>query len=81
MRRIGVGWWGLLCVVLTEGALFGYLLFSYLYYAVQLDPGMSQSLLKRATGRCWFARLSGKDIGFKHRLICMLNVVGIEGGA
>jgi cytochrome c oxidase subunit 3 len=38
VRRIGVGWWGLLCVVLTEGTLFGYLLFSYLYYAVQLDP-------------------------------------------
>lgn len=38
VRRIGVGWWGLLCTVLTEGALFGYLLFSYLYYSVQLDP-------------------------------------------
>lgn len=35
--RIGVGWWGLLCVIATEGALFGYLLFDYCYYAVQLD--------------------------------------------
>ena len=39
VRRLGVGWWGVLCVLLTEGALFGYLLFSYGYYAVQLDPG------------------------------------------
>ena len=29
----------MLCVMLTEGALFAYLLFSYVYYAVQLDPG------------------------------------------
>src|SRR5262249_38726431 len=43
--------------------------------------GMSQSLLKRATGRCWFTRLSSKDIGFKHCLICMLDVVGIESGS
>ncbi len=35
--RIGVGWWGVLCVIATEGALFAYLLFSYFYYAVQLD--------------------------------------------
>ena len=39
VRRLGVGWWGVLCLLLTEGALFGYLLFSYAYYAVQLDPG------------------------------------------
>ena len=28
----------MLCLLLTEGALFGYLLFSYAYFAVQLDP-------------------------------------------
>jgi cytochrome c oxidase subunit 3 len=38
VRHNGVGWWGVLCLLLTEGALFGYLLFSYAYYAVQLDP-------------------------------------------
>lgn len=37
--RIGVGWWGLLCVIATEGSLFAYLLFSYFYFAVQLDGG------------------------------------------
>ena len=30
-----IGWWGMICAVLTEGALFGYLLFSYFYFAVQ----------------------------------------------
>ncbi|MCI0151752.1 cytochrome c oxidase subunit 3 [Paraburkholderia sediminicola] len=29
------GWWGCLTVVVTEGALFGYLIFSYLYLAAQ----------------------------------------------
>jgi heme/copper-type cytochrome/quinol oxidase subunit 3 len=29
------GWWGIVCGILTEGALFGYLLFSYYYFAVQ----------------------------------------------
>jgi heme/copper-type cytochrome/quinol oxidase subunit 3 len=34
--RIGVGWWGVLCLIATEAALFGYLLFDYCYYAIQL---------------------------------------------
>lgn len=29
------GWWGIVCGILTEAALFGYLLFSYYYFAVQ----------------------------------------------
>lgn len=29
------GWWGMLTVIMTEGALFAYLLFSYYYFAVQ----------------------------------------------
>jgi len=32
----GLGWWGVVCLVISEGALFGYLLFSYYYYAAQL---------------------------------------------
>ena len=31
----GVGWWGILCVIATEGALFAYLPFSYYYFDVQ----------------------------------------------
>lgn len=30
-----VGWWGIICGIITEGALFAYLLFSYYYFAVQ----------------------------------------------
>ena len=33
--RNGVGWWGVLCLIATEGSLFAYLLFSYAYMAVQ----------------------------------------------
>lgn len=29
------GWWGMLTLLMTEGALFAYLLFSYYYFAVQ----------------------------------------------
>ncbi len=33
-----VGWWGVLCLIATEGSLFAYLLFSYAYLAVQRGP-------------------------------------------
>ena len=29
------GWWAMMFVILTEGSLFAYLLFSYYYFAVQ----------------------------------------------
>jgi heme/copper-type cytochrome/quinol oxidase subunit 3 len=35
VARRGVGWWGVLTVIASEGALFVYLLFSYYYYDVQ----------------------------------------------
>lgn len=33
--RKASGWWGMLTLILTEAFLFGYLLFSYYYFAVQ----------------------------------------------
>ena len=33
--RRASGWWGMLTLILTEGFLFAYLLFSYYYFAVQ----------------------------------------------
>jgi cytochrome c oxidase subunit 3 len=36
IERRGLGWWGVLCLIAAEAALFGYLLFSYYYCAVQL---------------------------------------------
>jgi len=35
--RLGLGWWGMLCLIATEGALFAYLLFSYFYFALQFN--------------------------------------------
>ena len=39
-------------LVLTEGALFGYLLFSYVYYAVQLDPAWMPTGILHCSWRC-----------------------------
>jgi cytochrome c oxidase subunit 3 len=36
--RNSTGWWGLLCLIATEASLFGYLLFSYYYIALQRGP-------------------------------------------
>ena len=33
------GWWGMMMLIVTEGALFVYLLFAYYYTAVQHSPG------------------------------------------
>lgn len=35
LRRHASGWWAMLCFVVSEGAIFAYLLFSYYYFAVQ----------------------------------------------
>jgi cytochrome c oxidase subunit III len=37
IERRGLGWWGMLCLIASEAALFTYLLFSYFYFDVQLD--------------------------------------------
>jgi len=37
--RKASGWWGMLTILMTEGALFAYLLFSYYYFAVQYGRG------------------------------------------
>lgn len=43
------GWWGMLAIIMSEGSLFAYLLFSYYYYAVQYGrdwiPEMPNSTL------------------------------------
>ncbi len=36
-----LGWYGVLMLIATEGALFGFLLFSYFYCAVQFQPSWS----------------------------------------
>lgn len=39
MGKRASGWWGMLTIVMTEAALFSYLLFSYFYFAVQYGRG------------------------------------------
>ncbi|MBV8451297.1 MAG: heme-copper oxidase subunit III [Deltaproteobacteria bacterium] len=39
-----LGWWGLLMLIATEGSLFTYLIFSYLYLAVQQGPNWGTSV-------------------------------------
>lgn len=34
-----IGWWGIVCAILTEAALFAYLLFTYYYFAIQPHSG------------------------------------------
>jgi cytochrome c oxidase subunit III len=36
--RSSVGYWGLIAFLVSEATLFGYLIFSYTYIAVELDP-------------------------------------------
>ena len=36
--RRSMGWWGLVALIATEGALFAYLLFAYYYLLVQFGP-------------------------------------------
>ena len=35
----GIGWNGMVCLIASEAALFGYLLFAYYYLAVVNPPG------------------------------------------
>ena len=35
--KVSVGWWGALALIVTEGVLFGYLLFVYFYLTAQTD--------------------------------------------
>ncbi|QAY96387.1 heme-copper oxidase subunit III [Methylovirgula ligni] len=76
------GWYGILCVIATEGALFGYLLFSYFYYAAQLPASWSPEphpsfayalpatiVMLLSSGALWFAQQGlQRGIEMQHRL-------------
>ena len=79
-RRAG-GWYGMLALIMTEGALFAYLLFSYYYFYVQYGrallpaelPKFQLSLpntiiLLASSGTAWFAE-RGSRIGRKDHLV------------
>ena len=65
-RRAG-GWYGMLAVIMTEGALFAYLLFSYYYFAVQygrefLPPELPKFLLRHnGEGKVEWAPVGGGE--------------------
>jgi heme/copper-type cytochrome/quinol oxidase subunit 3 len=35
VKTYAAGWWGMICGIITEAALFAYLLFSYFYFTIQ----------------------------------------------
>jgi cytochrome c oxidase subunit 3 len=75
------GWYGILAVIMTEGALFAYLLFSYFYFVVQygrelLPPELPKfqlslpntMILLASSVAAWFAQ-RGLRIGRKEHLL------------
>lgn len=83
------GWYGMLCLIATEGALFGYLLFSYFYCAAQLPatwtpephPPFTYSLpatviMLLSAGALWLAQ-SGllRGAPAQHRIGLALGIV------
>jgi heme/copper-type cytochrome/quinol oxidase subunit 3 len=80
VERRTSGWYGMLTVLMTEGALFAYLLFSYYYFAVQYGhqwlpdlPKLHLSLpntiiLFASSVAAWFAQ-RGVRIGRKDHLV------------
>lgn len=79
-RRAG-GWYGMLALIMTEGALFAYLLFSYYYFYVQYGRALLPAelpkfqlsapntiILLASSGTAWFAE-RGLRIGRKDHLV------------
>lgn len=62
------GWWGMVGLILTEGALFVYLLFSYYYFAVQLHPAP------------WPPELPSVRLSLPNTIILLLSSVAVWWG-
>ncbi len=70
-----IAWWGILLFIITEAALFGFLLFSYYYVAIQPRPtpwppeylprltlaGPNTLLLLASSGVAWFGERGAKQ--------------------
>jgi heme/copper-type cytochrome/quinol oxidase subunit 3 len=90
VQRRGVGWWGLLTVIATEGALFVYLLFSYYYYDVQFgaewrpgDPPLTLAIvnvviLVVSNAAAWFG-MRGIERGRRGELLAGFGLALILG--
>jgi cytochrome c oxidase subunit 3 len=91
--RRASGWWGMLTVIMTEGSLFAFLLFSYYYFAVQYGrqflpdelPKFRLSLpntiiLLLSSGAVWWAERAAKR-GARSQLILGLLIGFVLGAA
>ncbi|CAA9892199.1 Cytochrome c oxidase subunit III [Candidatus Methylobacter favarea] len=78
------GWWGLLTLIVTEGSLFGYLLFSYFYLAAQTQqqwppdglprlaiPGINTLILLASSGFVWISEYCLKSKKIRSSIILM----------
>jgi heme/copper-type cytochrome/quinol oxidase subunit 3 len=94
MGRHASGWWGMIMLIATEGALFGYLLFAYYYLAVQhgrdwlppVLPGWAWSIpetvvLLVSAGVVWLAERRLARDGGDLLLVVMLLVAALLGVA
>jgi cytochrome c oxidase subunit III len=84
-------WWGMAFVILTEGSLFAYLLFSYFYLASQSQgawppagppelstASISTALLLSSSGTAWWAE-RGIAAGHRRRLTIGLTITIVLG--
>ncbi|MDD5579350.1 MAG: cytochrome c oxidase subunit 3 [Methylobacter sp.] len=85
------GWWGLLALIVTEGSLFGYLLFSYFYLASQAlehwppdglpklaIPGINTIILLASSGFIWASErcLKNKKMRSSITLMAVAIILG-----
>jgi cytochrome c oxidase subunit 3 len=85
------GWWGLLALIVTEGSLFGYLLFSYFYLASQAQehwppdglpklaiPGINTVILLASSGFIWASErcLKNKKMRSSITLMAVAIILG-----
>jgi len=91
IRRRGTGWWGVLTLILTEGSLFAYLLFSYYYFALQSSSGFlpdkppsialslpNTAILLLSSGAVWWAD-AGVRRGRQRQLVIGLAIALVLG--
>ena len=85
LNRKGLGWWGLLCAIASEGALFAYLLFAYYYDRVEIGrefvPGPLPELklalpntiiLLVSSATCWLSEQAIKRNKRAHTTLWLL---------
>jgi cytochrome c oxidase subunit III len=83
--KLAGGWWGILALIVTEGSLFGYLLFSYFYLSSQAEqhwppegppslllPGINTAILVTSSVCVW---LSERCLAHKKKWESMMGML------